>query len=197
MTDKKPAHARRAEIIAAARQFLTVEGAGSLSLRGVANAVGIKLASLQYHFPTHADLITALAEDMVTRQKAAIKHLSEEPSNAPEDTLNAVLRWYAVESTADEEDSRFEVQFWALAQIDETARRALADYHNLYVTFLAGLIQDAVGVSKRQATVRAVSIASLLEGAILFVDLADASAPGHHKFKNIYESARQIAYGDA
>eukprot|EP00435_Cladocopium_sp_Y103_P078349 s1_g2088.t1 len=196
MTDKKPAHARRAEIIAATRQILTIEGAGALSLRGVASSVGIKLASLQYHFPTRADLVTALVDDMLTQQKAAIKHLSENPRNAPQEKLDAVLRWFAIETGEDEEDSRLEVQFWALAQIDDAARHALAQYHNLYVTFLAGLIQDAVGVSKRQATLRAVSIASLLEGAILFVDLADPSSPGHHKFKTIYESARNIAYGD-
>jgi AcrR family transcriptional regulator len=195
MAEKKPAPARRAEIVAAARQLVAMEGAGALSLRLVASSVGIKLASLQYHFPTRAELITALVEDMLARHVEAINHLREKSRKDPEKTLDIVLRWYTIDSSNDRENNQLEVQFWALAQIDETARSALTDYHNLYVAFLAELIQDAVSVSTNQATERAISIASLLEGSILFVDLAEAAAPGHGKSKTIYKSVCAIAYG--
>ncbi len=194
-TEKKPAATRRVEILQAARRLLLEEGARALTLRGVAHAVGLKLASVQYYFPTHAELITALANDRLREQQRDLAQLEAETRGSAMKTLDAVLRWYTIGGTQSVEEGRLDVQFWALAEIDATAKQALGAYHGLYVTFLTDLIQKAVGVTRHQATARAVAIASLLEGSILFVDLSDPSAPGHHRFRDIYKATRLIACG--
>ncbi|MEM1232315.1 MAG: TetR family transcriptional regulator [Pseudomonadota bacterium] len=194
-TKKKPAATRRAEILQAARRLLLEEGARALTLRGVAQAVGLKLASVQYYFPTHAELITALVNDRLLEQQRDLAQLQSETRGSAMKTLDAVLRWYTIASAQSVEEGRLDIQFWALAEIDPTAKQALGAYHGLYVTFLADLIQQAVGVTRHQATTRAVAIASLLEGSILFVDLSDPSAPGHHRFRDIYKATRLIACG--
>ncbi len=55
-------------ILAAARRMVQARGYNALSFRDLAAAVGIKSASIHYHFPTKADLGAALArryaEDM-------------------------------------------------------------------------------------------------------------------------------------
>ncbi len=194
-TQKKKAKDRRAEILECARQLLITEGSRALTLRGIANNVGLKLSSIQYYFPTHAALIEALVADRLAGQQARINQLLEQTQGAAKEMLDAVLRWFAIGPGEVQDDDRLDVQFWALAQIDEAANRALAHYHALYVALLERLIRDATGVSKQQATGRAVSIASLLEGSILFVDLSEETAPGHKRSKDIYISARLIAYG--
>ena len=63
-TKKSGAPDRKAEIIREARALMVEQGYGALSLRAVADRVGIKLASLQYHVPTKSDLLSLLVEDV-------------------------------------------------------------------------------------------------------------------------------------
>ncbi len=51
----------RETILAAARAAATAHGYGGLSFRELAKEVGIKSASIHYHFPTKGDLAAALA----------------------------------------------------------------------------------------------------------------------------------------
>jgi TetR/AcrR family transcriptional regulator, transcriptional repressor for nem operon len=51
----------RETILAAARAAATAHGYGGLSFRELAREVGIKSASIHYHFPTKGDLAVALA----------------------------------------------------------------------------------------------------------------------------------------
>ncbi|MEM1435299.1 MAG: hypothetical protein AAGG11_14665 [Pseudomonadota bacterium] len=195
-TSKKRAQDRRSELLDCARQILLSEGARALTLRGIATAVGLKLASIQYYFPTHAALITALVEDRLEQQQAAIQRLSATTVGDARQTLDAVLRFWTLDSDDTADDSRLDVQFWALAETDGTAKHALNRYHELYVTFLAELIRSALGITRRRATARAVAIASLLEGSVLFVDLSDESAPGYHRYQDLYRSVCLLAYGE-
>ena len=196
-TLKKKAGERRAEILACARLLLVREGARALTLRGVANQVGLKLASVQYYFPTHSALVTALVEDRLAQQQADIHRLREATGGDAQRVLKAVLRMWTTESEQTLEESRLDVQFWALAEIDATAKHALNRYQSLYIDFLTGLIQEALGLTKRRALARAVSIASLVEGSVLFVDLADQSVSGHNHAKDIFDAARLIAFAEA
>ncbi|MEM9623553.1 MAG: TetR family transcriptional regulator [Pseudomonadota bacterium] len=192
---KKKASDRRAEILESARHLLISEGSRALTLRGVANAVGLKLASIQYYFPTHAELIDALVADRLEEQQTEIERLQAQTDGSSAEVLDAVLRWFTFGQNNTSGDDRLDVQLWALAQVDDSARRALARYHDQYVAFLAKLIREGVGVSKQQSVGRAVAIASLLEGSILFVELAADIAPGKKRYKDIYNSVCLIAYG--
>lgn len=58
---------RRAQILDAAERLARRGGYNGFSFRDVAAAVGVKSASVHYHFPTKADLATALTERYRTR----------------------------------------------------------------------------------------------------------------------------------
>ena len=51
---------RKQQILQAAVDIIVDEGYGSLSMRALARASGIKLGALQYHFRTSEDMLRAL-----------------------------------------------------------------------------------------------------------------------------------------
>ena len=57
----RPAKAQ--EIIAVAQSFIQNRGYNGFSFRDVADAVGIKSASIHYHFPTKSDLVKEIISD--------------------------------------------------------------------------------------------------------------------------------------
>jgi TetR/AcrR family transcriptional regulator, transcriptional repressor for nem operon len=68
----------RETIMAAARPTVQAHGYNGLSFRELAKQVGIKSASIHYHFPTKGDLGAALARRYWEDAKAAFEGFSEE-----------------------------------------------------------------------------------------------------------------------
>ena len=68
----------RETILAAARPTAQAHGYNGLSFRELAKEVGIKSASIHYHFPTKGDLGAALARRYWEDAKAAFERLWEE-----------------------------------------------------------------------------------------------------------------------
>lgn len=67
-------------IMAAARPMVQAGGYNALSFRDVATQVGVKSASVHYHFPTKGDLGAALAVRYAEEAEALLAGLSLEPS---------------------------------------------------------------------------------------------------------------------
>ena len=195
--ERKKADARRAEIVRAAQSLLADQGPSALTLRSVADAVGIKLASLQYHFRTYADLVEALADETVALYARGLSSDDEATEDSAQERLDRALRWFTVDAPGDRRHAKLEVQFWALAQTNADAKAALERYHATYLGLLARLIRAALPeLSNRQARARALSIASLLEGSILFVDLAESPRAARQGTREVYASARTLAFAE-
>lgn len=193
-TGKKSGAARRTEILASAASLLARDGAGGLSLRAIANEVGIKLASLQYYFPTFSSLIEALMQDMVSRHTEGLQRADKPSSLSSRSELEAALRWLAVDVPMSFEEGRLEVQFWALAQLNKDAQSALTSYHGAYVDLLDTLIANAVpNLAPREAQTRATLIASLLEGSVLFITLDSGGKASAEDYEALYQAALLIA----
>jgi TetR/AcrR family transcriptional repressor of nem operon len=56
------AKSKRDEIVETAEKLIRTAGYNGFSTREVANSVGIKAASVHYHFPSKADLVVAVTE---------------------------------------------------------------------------------------------------------------------------------------
>jgi TetR/AcrR family transcriptional regulator, transcriptional repressor for nem operon len=70
----------REVIMAIAKPMVQARGYNALSFRDVAREVGVKSASVHYHFPTKGDLGAALAGRYADEAKAFFDGLSLEPS---------------------------------------------------------------------------------------------------------------------
>lgn len=72
---------RREAILDVAERRIRANGYGGFSFREIANDVGIKSASVHYHFPTKSDLAAAVAKRYRERFAAALA--KEEQKGAP------------------------------------------------------------------------------------------------------------------
>lgn len=70
--ETKAARTRRRILAASAHEF-AVHGYGGASLRRIADAAGLKVGSLAFHFPTKDDLVAATLEDGVDSARIALK----------------------------------------------------------------------------------------------------------------------------
>ncbi|MFF5207944.1 TetR/AcrR family transcriptional regulator [Streptosporangium sp. NPDC000396] len=159
--------ARRAAVLDAAEQVLAESGHAALSLRAVADAVGIRLGNLQYYFPTRADLIGALLDRVLKRSLEKIESLAgpagERTSPAPSEVIRALLAEHA-----DRRLVRLFVEVWALAAADEAVAEAVRGFYRAYAELVAGMIGQArPELPEQTRRARAEAFVALMEGASL------------------------------
>ncbi|NMN98069.1 TetR/AcrR family transcriptional regulator [Antrihabitans stalactiti] len=79
---RRPGTTPRAEILDAAAELFTNNGYANTSTRRVADAVGIRQASLYHHFATKDDILDALLADTVAEPLALSAELLKEAGDA-------------------------------------------------------------------------------------------------------------------
>lgn len=91
-TETKAARTRRRILDASAHEFAQ-HGYGGASLRRIADAAGLKVGSLAFHFPTKDDLVAATLQDGVDSARTALEAaLSTLPDDATaEEFLRAAV----------------------------------------------------------------------------------------------------------
>ena len=79
---RRPGGTAAAEILDAAAELFTTRGFASTSARQIAEAVGVRQASLYHHFATKDDILAALLENTVSGALAVADRLVERPEPA-------------------------------------------------------------------------------------------------------------------
>ncbi|MFC8590248.1 TetR/AcrR family transcriptional regulator [Streptomyces atroolivaceus] len=90
-----PAAGRPRQIIAAARVLLEAEGPEALTMRRLADRVGVKAPSLYKHFPDKSSVVAALAAEML-RETAAVLAAAEAAAPGSFSALATAYRTYAL-----------------------------------------------------------------------------------------------------
>lgn len=89
-----PATGRPRQIVAAARALVEEEGPEALTMRRLAERVGIKASSLYKHFPDKSSVVTALADEML-RETAETLEAAERTDPGSFSALATAYRGYA------------------------------------------------------------------------------------------------------
>lgn len=186
---------RKDEIVKIAKNLLAKRGEAGFSLRAVAKEVGIKLASLQYHFPSRASLVEAMLADTIALYVEDLREATNQVEQDPENILRAALRTLTgVSEFVEEEEIRLEIHLWALALNDPSVDAAIIKYNRVYIDTLSGLITDAVPeIDANEAHRRALAVASLQEGSLLFMKPEISRLPQSELLKEIYQASLLIA----
>lgn len=79
---RRPGPTATAQILDAAAELFTTQGFSSTSTRKIADAVGVRQASLYHHFATKDDILVALLEGTVTTALAVADQLVDRPEPA-------------------------------------------------------------------------------------------------------------------
>ena len=161
---------RKDEILTAARRILIEEGHHRLTLRNVAENVGIKLASLQYHFPNKRELLTALMDSgNETYQGLVASLLSDLDLSAEDEAVSGMLE-RVFEEYQDERSLNFHEQMWALSVRDpQMMEQYLAGYTDIWnsaVEVIGRIDPDSTEAERR---VRAALIIALVDGLETFL----------------------------
>jgi AcrR family transcriptional regulator len=156
---------RKQEILQAAIEIIADEGYGSLSMRALARASGMKLGALQYHFRTWEDLIRSLVDYIAEeiRQAFESRKLHEGSPSVAE------IAAFMIDDTAGAGDAllsdRLWPQLWAMEQVEPLVSDLLEEVYAEYLEILEKAM-EAAGIESPHA--EALCVASILEGESLF-----------------------------
>jgi AcrR family transcriptional regulator len=154
---------RKREILATAIEIIEDEGYGSLSMRALARASGMKLGALQYHFRTTEDMLRAL-----------VGYIAEEIQQNFDERVDSggpigvsEIATFMLDETGEGTvfTDRLWPQLWAMEQVEPLVSDLLEEVYATYLHMLEEAIELAGGVSPHA---EALCLMSLLEGEALF-----------------------------
>lgn len=131
----------RESILAAARLTAQAHGYNGLSFRELAKQVGIKSASIHYHFPTKGDLGAALARLYTEQARADLEAVLAES----EDPATRLCRYAALFRKALEQGNRMCLCGFMAAEHDdlpEAVQAEVAAFADLNIAWLAQVLRS-------------------------------------------------------
>ncbi len=164
--------ARKDEILEAARRILIEEGHHRLTMRNVAEHVGIKLASLQYHFPNREELVSALIQSgNETYQGLVSSLLGDVDSSATGPAIAAMLD-RVFEEYQDARSLSCHEQIWALSVRDPRAmEQYLEGYADIWTSAVEIIGRIDPESTEAERRMRAALIIALVDGLETFLSV--------------------------
>ena len=157
---------RKTEILRAAIELIADEGYGSLSMRALARASGMKLGALQYHFRTWDALLVALVAYIESEIVSAFESGVGEQDQADIRDMVAFMLDEHVGTSDGLFSDRLWAQLWAMEQVEPLVSDLLEE---VYANFLAQLEAKLVLRGVPEPRAEALTLLSLIEGESLFV----------------------------
>jgi len=184
-------------IVEVARAVLMNKGYAQFSMRNVAAEAGMRLANVQYYFPTRSDLVRALMQDTQQQYLAAYRECLLKAPPDRHERFKAFLEFNLCD-VANPETRRFFTQLWALLDtLEAEAGHLLNEFYEMDLEALSERIAEldpncAAGEVRRRATL----LAAMIEGLVI-VRGAHSASPA--EMKRLTARARtvgmQIALG--
>jgi len=166
---KKKNDERRDEILDVTINTLANEGYTSLSMRGIANRIGIHLSTLQYYFPTKRELLKSTIEKSIGSMVRMMDDISLSSSIVPEEILRKALKLH-LKSCRDPVISKLFIALWAMASHDEDVNLALTEVYERDCQRYSSLIKKVrPQLSKKSCENKAILILAQLEGLVLII----------------------------
>lgn len=156
----------REAILLSAKKMAQSHGYSGLNLRDIAQEVGIKAASIYYHFPGKADLATAVAKRYWEDGAAALEAISQESP----DPAAALHRFPEIFRRSLEADNRLCLGSFMSAETDGLPAEARAEiklFVDVNVAWLGKLLVAAKVCETQPAEARARAIFAAVAGAQL------------------------------
>jgi len=122
-------HETRQSIITVAGKVLIESGYASLTLKRVADAAGISVGNLNYHFRTKESLVEALIEHVLTDFSSRFEAIIIRDVDDGSDALGALLQWAMDESCA-HQYTRLVRELWAMATHNRSVAAAMDHYYD-------------------------------------------------------------------
>ncbi|MEZ3498544.1 TetR/AcrR family transcriptional regulator [Pantoea sp. KPR_PJ] len=156
----------RDEILVAARLFAQAHGYTGLNIRGLADEVGIKAASIYYHFSSKAELGAAVAQRYWEDTARDLDAIKEKTGSA-----RASLHGYPqIFRRSLESENRLCMGSFMSAEYDdlpEAVKTEVQKFADVNIAWLARQLREAEITDPEQSQIRAAAIFSAIAGAQL------------------------------
>lgn len=151
----------RDRIVQAAERRVRASGFAEMSFRDVATDVGVKSASVHYHFPTKADLGVAIVANYTKRFSQALDGID---TSDPMTAFDAYAALYDVALVVDESVCLCAIMGAESIGLPQTVNDQTRAFFQMNLTWLEGLFQRHTGTA--QASLARL-VVTALEGAII------------------------------
>ena len=174
----------REAILAAARRTAQAHGYSGLNFRDLADEVGIKAASIHYHFPSKADLGAAVARRYWEDTAAHLESMLAGTS----DPVRCLHQYPDIFRKSLESDNRMCLCSFMAAEHDdlpEAVKKEVQTFADVNIAWLSRVLSAAALVSSEESERRARAIFAAVAGAQLIarsrsdISLYDALIDSH------------------
>lgn len=169
--------ARIDEILTSAREVLVRDGYAHFNLRKVAMEVGVRLATIQHHFPTREALLTAAITKAMRDWGRRYQEIAHQSSSDPEQRLRE-LHQQSLDFLDSPETAPLIVECFALAQHDESIRDLVLAQYSAYRSLYRELLSEVrPDLSTETLTAFATVLIAQIEGLVLLLRQDDPNGP--------------------
>lgn len=193
----RPPNETAQRIVEVARAVLMNKGYAQFSMRNVAAEAEMRLANVQYYFPTRSDLVRALMQDTQQRYEVAYRECLLKAPPDRHERFRAFMD-FNLSDVANPETRRFITQMWALLDtMDAESGHLLNEFYEMDIAALSERVAEVdPNCSPAEVRRRATLLAAMIEGLVV-VRGAHSSSPA--EMKRLTARARtlgmQIALG--
>jgi AcrR family transcriptional regulator len=145
------------------------EGFEEVTLREVARRLGMSIGNLQHYFATRESLVEAMLSYVVQQYDIAYGELEGMQNASPTERLILVVRYLLADIRNPRTNGIF-FELWALANRSDFASDIMTQAYRHHIDHLERLVADLhTDRSATQARAKAVLIAALIEGLMVFL----------------------------
>ena len=152
------------DILETAQQILVTEGFHSLSLRKIANRMGISNGNVTYYFTNKEVLLKALIEDRLTRYDLEFEKEAIKFPNAPEKRISAYFQYLITDAQIPDSRSFF-YQLWGLSIHSPIAAELRDHVYNHFLSQVLVQLEEArPELSQQELHNKSFLLMSFIEG---------------------------------
>ena len=170
---------RRDEILDTAIAVLASEGLSSVTMRSIADRIGIHLSTLQYYFPTKRDLLKSTIERIIGPEVRKQDEMTLDRKTEPKALLHRAIKGH-LKASCEPLAAKLFAALWGLAAHDSDVEDLLNEVYERDCKRYSALISKAApALSRTVSDRRAVLLLAQLEGLILMVSSGKLAASKH------------------
>ena len=156
----------RDKIIELALAAIAARGYSAFSFRELAAALGIKSASIHYHFPTKAHLGAEVARTYRTQLQGAFDNIAADYATDPKQAIESLIAVYRYEARSSQRMSVCTMLAAEIKNLPLEIQQEMACFYELNIGWLERQLQK-LGYGDNQAREKACQLFALLQGALM------------------------------
>lgn len=156
----------REKIIAAAQEAVATRGYSAFSFRELATELGIKSASIHYHFPTKTHLGVEVARSWRGQLQQALDNIAAAYANDPKKAIESLIAVYRYEVRSSQRMTVCTMLAAEIKNLPSEIQSEMISFYELNIGWLEAQFKN-LGYAADLSREKASQLFSLLQGAMM------------------------------